>query len=160
MSKECAIVQDLIPLVNDGISSEESKEFVLKHCQDCKECQMMLDIPVYNEEALNKKWYYKFRFSLVIFVVFLALLSCSFSGTKYQTHNFLLLPFIGYFGHWLLKKNVYVLYIFIFVGLFLTALVQQENIFSLVVFFGSLYCLFLTIGMIIHKCFVYVFRSK
>lgn len=39
MNKECAIVQNLIPLVNDEVTSDESKKFVLKHCEYCQDCK-------------------------------------------------------------------------------------------------------------------------
>ena len=43
MNDECEIIQDLIPLVNDGVASNSSKELVLKHCKHCTICESMLN---------------------------------------------------------------------------------------------------------------------
>jgi hypothetical protein len=40
----CKIIQDLIPLVNDGVASDESRDFVLEHCEGCRECNEVLDM--------------------------------------------------------------------------------------------------------------------
>lgn len=58
MNDECEIIQDLIPLVNDGVASNSSKELVLKHCKHCTICESMLnkELPIYQEEKLREKW--------------------------------------------------------------------------------------------------------
>lgn len=40
--KECNIVKDLIPLYDEELLSQESKEFVEKHIKDCEECKTYL----------------------------------------------------------------------------------------------------------------------
>ena len=57
MNDECEIIQDLIPLVNDGVASNSSKELVLKHCKHCTICESMLnkELPIYQEEKLREK---------------------------------------------------------------------------------------------------------
>jgi len=94
MNKECAIVQNLIPLVNDEVTSDESKEFVLKHCEYCQDCKKTLDVPLFSEESLNKKWYKKIKKTSVIFLILFILLTCSFNGTKSQFQNFIFMPLI------------------------------------------------------------------
>ena len=36
---ECSIVNDLLPLYADGLTSEQTNTFVQKHLQECTECQ-------------------------------------------------------------------------------------------------------------------------
>ena len=38
MNKDCEIIQDLMPLVIDGVSSEKSREAVEAHVKECAEC--------------------------------------------------------------------------------------------------------------------------
>lgn len=42
MSKQCKIVEDLLPLYHDGICSQESREMVDAHLKSCKACQSKL----------------------------------------------------------------------------------------------------------------------
>ena len=37
MNKDCEIIQDLMPLVIDGVSSEKSREAVEAHVKECAE---------------------------------------------------------------------------------------------------------------------------
>lgn len=43
-NKNCTIVQDLIPLYIDNLSSRESSELIEKHCKECTECQNYLNL--------------------------------------------------------------------------------------------------------------------
>lgn len=42
MSKECKIVEDLLPLFHDGICSQESRQMVEKHLSGCENCKRLL----------------------------------------------------------------------------------------------------------------------
>lgn len=127
MSKNCQIVQDLIPLVNDGIASEESQKFVYKHCEECEECRSLLtEAPQYDESALRMKWKKKIRWTMLGFIVLLSLLACSLTSTEDVTQNIIIVPFIGGIGYVLLKRRVYVLYPLILVSHVLVNLFQHK----------------------------------
>lgn len=42
MSKQCKIVEDLLPLYHDGVCSEESRQMVDEHLAQCEDCRKML----------------------------------------------------------------------------------------------------------------------
>lgn len=42
MSKQCKIVEDLLPLYHDGICSEESRQMVEEHLSQCEHCRKLL----------------------------------------------------------------------------------------------------------------------
>lgn len=42
MSKECKVVEDLLPLYHDGICSEESRQMVAEHLSQCDQCRKLL----------------------------------------------------------------------------------------------------------------------
>lgn len=42
MSKQCKIVEDLLPLYHDGICSEESRQMVDEHLSQCEHCRKLL----------------------------------------------------------------------------------------------------------------------
>lgn len=43
MSKQCKVVEDLLPLYHDGICSEESRQMVDEHLSQCEHCRKMLN---------------------------------------------------------------------------------------------------------------------
>ena len=43
MSKQCKIVEDLLPLYHDGVCSEESRQMVDEHLAQCEDCRKILD---------------------------------------------------------------------------------------------------------------------
>ena len=42
MSKQCKIVEDLLPLYHDGVCSDESRQMVDEHLAQCENCRKML----------------------------------------------------------------------------------------------------------------------
>ena len=42
MSKQCKIIEDLLPLYHDGVCSEESRQMVEAHLSECEECRKLL----------------------------------------------------------------------------------------------------------------------
>ncbi len=160
LSKECGIVQDLIPLVNDGVASQESQIFVKKHCESCEECRALLENPPhYDSQNLNKKWRKKLRITWIGFLILMILIATSFSATQYQFQNFILIPLIGGIGYWLLRKKVYVLYILVFISQMGIALFQQES-FNGMMMYVVIYWFFMTIGIIIGGCYCYAFSRR
>ena len=86
--KECKIVQDLLPNYIDGISSEETNQYIENHLKECSECTAMLNnmkneiktkVTPKDKSTINyfKKYKNKLKFLritlLLIFVVFIIL---------------------------------------------------------------------------------------
>lgn len=42
MSKQCKIIEDLLPLYHDGVCSEESRQMIEEHLSQCEECRRLL----------------------------------------------------------------------------------------------------------------------
>lgn len=60
MNKECDTIRDLMPLVLDDVASENSKNMVTRHVEDCKECreymdQLIADLPTATAEEVRQK---------------------------------------------------------------------------------------------------------
>ena len=43
MNKECAIVQDLLPLYEEELLQVETKQFIEEHLKNCKECRLIAE---------------------------------------------------------------------------------------------------------------------
>lgn len=83
MKNKCNIAKDLMPLVIDGVASEESKQYVDEHIAECTECavaygEMRVILPRANEEkerAEMEKAAKKLRRKRIFRVVLAAVLS-------------------------------------------------------------------------------------
>ena len=83
MTKNCNVARDLMPLVIDGVASEESKQYVDEHIAECTECavaygEMRVILPRANEEkerAEMEKAAKKLRRKRIFRVVLAAVLS-------------------------------------------------------------------------------------
>ena len=55
MKNDCSVVKDLIPLYEEGLVSEETKEFIDEHCQSCENCKNLLEnlAKSYHEQETN-----------------------------------------------------------------------------------------------------------
>ena len=55
MKNDCSVVKDLIPLYEEGLVSEETKEFIDEHCQNCENCKNLLEnlAKSYHEQETN-----------------------------------------------------------------------------------------------------------
>lgn len=159
MKINCNIIQDLIPLVNDGVASQESEQLVLTHCQECEECSQLLDKkPLINDIQLNKKWKKKIRITLLGMMVLVMMLACSFSGTMHQFQNFILMPTIGILSYGILKKKIYYVYILISLIQCLMSLLSSEYHWTMI-FYIPIYWLLLSTGIAIYICFHYAFKG-
>lgn len=87
-TKQCEVIQDLLPLYIDSICSEESQRMVSEHLESCNECKMLYDnmiksVKQDSEEpeldsqkafsAINRKWKMK-KISIVCISVALTAL--------------------------------------------------------------------------------------
>ena len=41
MKNECNVARDLMPLVIDGVASEESRKYVDEHVENCHACELI-----------------------------------------------------------------------------------------------------------------------
>ena len=161
MKKECEIVQDLIPLVNDDVASDASKEMVLEHCKKCDECAALLDHKkVVSQQQIQVTYISHMRKLAIGFMILCVLLACSFSGTEHQFSNFILVPLIGGMGSWLLKKYVFVFYLCIPVIQFLICLLSHDaGMIGNVIGYTMLYWIFMSIGVVIYHLYAYAFTG-
>lgn len=159
MKMNCNIIQDLIPLVNDGVASQDSEQLVLEHCQECEECSSLLDNkPLVNETQLNKKWKKKIRITILGMMVLVMMIACSFSGTMYQFQNFILMPTIGILSYGILKNKIYYVYILISLIQCFMSILSPDYHWSLLLYI-PVYWFLLSVGIAIYLCFHYAFKG-
>lgn len=162
MIDKCEIIQDLIPLVNDGVASDASKKLVFKHCENCTECKSMLhaNTLIYNEKTLQKKWQKQLQKLMLGILVIIILFSCSFTETIDQFNNFILLPLVGCLGYYIINKYIYIFYIAIPFIFILLNLLGHEISFVSTIFYTLIYWVLLSCGVIIYLCYAYAFKKE
>lgn len=102
----CDMCMDLMPLVQDGVASADSRNAVLQHLQECPGCRAIYEgeIPAPSDTGeLLRKIQRKARifFAMVMmFGIFYGLMLTAGSGVFYNT---LIMPAIGAIGYYLFR---------------------------------------------------------
>lgn len=161
MNKDCEIVQDLIPLVNDDVASAASKEMVLEHCKKCERCAELLDEKnIVSQQQIKLTYVSHMRKLAGGLVILCVLLACSFSASEHQFSNFILVPLIGCLGYWVLRKYVYIIYLCIPLTQFIICwLIHDTYSFGTVISYTIIYWIFMTIGVVIYCLYAYAFTG-
>lgn len=98
----CDICMDLIPLVRDGVASDDSRDAVLQHISTCPQCATLYEgtvpPPADHEMAMQKliRKVQIFSAMLMMFGMIVGLALTAGSGVFY---NVLIMPFVGALGY-------------------------------------------------------------
>ncbi len=119
----CDVVKDLIPLVNDGVASDESRKTVYDHCESCGDCKKLLSAEL-SCQPKDEKIVKALKRS--VFTTQLAIVSAGiligiwFTGSNNTFYNFYIMPIVGGLSCFILrKKSLYVpLVVFVLTELF------------------------------------------
>ena len=102
----CDICMDLIPLVKDGIASEDSRVAVEEHIKDCPDCAAAYggSIPVPEEEGLAlRKIRSRMRIGLSMLLMFGIVFGINLTEGVDVFNNSLLMPVLGVLGYILFR---------------------------------------------------------
>ena len=166
----CDICMDLMPLVKDGVASEDSENAVIKHISECESCKKIYDemyidnksiiedddIPQsINMDKAAKKVEKKINKYLGMIIIFGIFFGLSLTASEEMFLNSFIMPIIGVFGYYLFRwKAAYtipciiVISNFIINGIGFLRGVEHLDIMSMVMW-GAIYSLFAIIGTII-----------
>ncbi len=181
MNTNCNIIQDLIPIVKDGIASEESRELVLQHLENCPVCKNLYDsLPAETVrspgEQRDAKILLAVRRSLRIIQLILlcvgGLIGISIGQSSGVFYNFLLLPLLGILSGVGPKIRWYLVPAILFAGEFLwyclyTLLttsspgffsVEAYSLFGAGVVYGILYAVLVLLGRAAVELFRFAFQ--
>lgn len=169
----CDVCLDLLPLVKDGVASEDSKELVLNHIRDCEYCSAIYssqeEIDNILDDTLVKK---KIRNNLLFFVITVTLFGISLgimiTNSMNMFYNALIMPAIGGFGYLFLRKKAYYAPLAVFLFSLLWHLFDNisDGIFEIGeliisnLFMSGIYTFFSFIGLIIAWTLCYAFRRE
>lgn len=111
----CDIVRDLMPLVVDGVASEDSKAVINSHIEHCDECRELFEEfqthkPKKNQPLPNDKKIMSYiRRQAAFFIGFVTMLGAA-AGimmlyTSLTFQNLLIMPIVGVFSYCCFKKK-------------------------------------------------------
>lgn len=163
----CEICMDLMPLVHDGVASQDSIDAVKYHIQTCPECRALFEGPCpepSNRDQLQKKMQKEARvFSsmVLMFGIFYGLLLTAGRGLFL---NILIMPAIGTIGYYLFRwKALYKIPLLLLVTHFATNALglgdEYLNFASLLMWTG-LYCLFALVGVSIAALLHFALKKE
>ena len=108
----CDMCIDLMPLVQDGVASEDSRNAVLQHLQECPDCRALYEgeipTPSNTKEILGKVTRRAQLFSAMVmmFGIFYGLMLTAGNGIFM---NVIIMPIIGGIGYYLFRwKGLYI----------------------------------------------------
>ena len=123
----CNVCLDLMPLVKDGVSSEDSKKLVEEHLLECEACRHIYsqfkyteveDLEIDNNKVLGK--IKKKLYSLAGLVLIVgSIIGVNLNNSENIFYNFLIMPLLGGVAYLAFEKKAYLISILIFIIAFI-----------------------------------------
>lgn len=154
----CDVCLDLIPLVQDGIASEDSRKAVEQHICTCQTCANIYDgktPPDIDSTQIFKKFQKKMRTFFAALMMFGIFFGLGLTASSEVFYNSLIMPLIGILGYvifrWKALYEVPLLMLGInvfFYGLNMFRGIEIIELYSRVMYTG-IYSVFVVIGVVI-----------
>ncbi len=169
----CNMCADLIPLVKDGIASEDSRQAVEEHIKTCETCRIQYEgagtepftVNVDFEVELGKlkRKLQIFSTVLMMFGVFFGL---GLTASENMFYNSLLMPVVGVLGYLLFRwRAVYLVPGLLFVAQCLINLMGvprdmvHMSLMGIVMWVG-IYSIFVLLGVLVAGLLHFAFRKE
>ncbi len=174
MNINCNVILDLIPLVKDGVASNESTLIVNEHLEHCATCKTELDafesIGIEPLKLKDRKILVDITRSVylsqIVVLVLGAILGIALSSSMGMFYNFIIMPIIGGVSLILFKNKwvVVALAIFVVTYLWQTVLVMAENGFSVAgltvgLYYSTVYAFLVVLGTVIARLLRFAFEK-
>ena len=165
----CNVCMDLIPVVQDGIASEESREAVEQHiskCEACAACYSKAVPPVANTDKLMADIRRKVQFFWVMLLMFGIFFGLGLTASSELFYNSLIMPIVGIFGYVIFRwKAVYAVPLLLLVTNVVSFIlnvfrgIEEIGMISRVMWTG-IYSIFVVVGIVIAGLIHYAFRKE
>lgn len=117
----CDICMDLMPLVNDGVASDDSTQAVMHHIQSCERCKGLYKgaLPPPNTQRIKGKLRRKLFYVALCLIVIGTVYGLAIAAGQFMFYNAFIMPAIGALGYFALKKQSYFALVFVFLSVYL-----------------------------------------
>ena len=163
----CDMCIDLMPLVQDGVASKDSRNAVLQHLQECPDCRALYEgeipTPSNTKEILGKVTRRAQLFSAMVmmFGIFYGLMLTAGSGLFM---NVIIMPIIGGIGYYLFRwKALFIIPPLLLVTHFITNALGLggEGLMPVeVVLWTAIYCGVALVGFVIAALLHFAFKKE
>ena len=120
----CNVCMDLIPLVKDGIASDDSRLLVEEHIKGCKACalawneEVQLDTSI-DAKAVTNKIKKQLQLIVILIIALSTLFGVSLAASQNMFFNILLMPTIGAVSYTFLKNKAFFIALFVLIVAYL-----------------------------------------
>lgn len=165
----CDLCMDLIPLVKDGVASEDSKNAVERHIASCEVCSALYNgetPPPVDPSKTFEKFHRRLQLSSAMLMMFGIFFGLSLTAGSDMFYNTLIMPVIGALGYYIFRwKALYIVPGLMLITHFATNLfgllrgTEHLDIYS-VLMWTFLYSIFAVLGTIVAWLLHFAFRKE
>lgn len=178
MSKiSCDICMDLMPLVKDGVASEDSNNIVINHINQCSECRNIFEetpnkIPAIDDKKVISKIRNRLVFAGLMLIFMGSIMGLALSESEGMFYNVLIMPTIGAISYFVLRKKSYIVPIIMFGFVYIYHLIkyifeaekmntsQLISLLPLPIFWSIIYSGLCALGILIGFLLYIAFRRE
>lgn len=172
MKISCDICLDLMPLVLDGVASEDSEKAVRDHISTCESCRNIFgkggDIPRPDDKRVLGKIKSQLRMAGYFILVLGAAVGAMLTNSQNVFYNFMIMPLLGALGFAVAKKRWYLIlpliFITSFVSTFIVCISVEKCGFETAVLSAGMYSLIYTglssVGIVIGALLHFAFKKE
>lgn len=175
MKIHCHIIRDLIPLVQDGVASTESRRLVFQHIEACPVCHEefqnmsgMLgeDVPDLHDEKIIRSMKRHIYYMQLFILVAGAALGAGLTNSLGMFYNFIIMPALGALAYLTFNNRWFRLLPVIFVLVYLLQMIHAMltkgfywQIFIAASVYGLIYSALAFVGVVIAWLLKFAFRK-
>ena len=166
MKITCDMCIDLMPLVLDGLASDDSYNAVMEHISACESCRSMFDgqaLPqIQDDKGVLLTIKSQLRMAGLFVLILGAAVGAMLTNSQNVFYNFMIMPVLGCLGYAVMRKKWYfmlpLIFITSFVSTFFVCLlgekcgletaVMSAGMYSLI--YTALSCVGILIGALLH----------
>lgn len=171
----CDVILDLIPLVKDGVASEDSTKIVMEHIEDCRSCEAEMthgnevkQVKIKNEKRIISAIKRSIFITQIIILMVGAIVGVVLSNSMGLFYNFLIMPILGGLAYLTFKEKWFLapIVVFVFTYLYITISTIIMDGFHGAVFlyaglhFSFIYGVLVCIGVVITILLKIAFGKK
>ncbi len=176
MNVPCNVISDLIPLVKDGVASEESAALVHDHIKICEQClteyelfqTMPLEQPSLNDVKIIRAIKRSMVTTQLSILIVGAILGIALTNSMGMFYNFMIMPLVGALSLVSLKKKAYVTPLAIFAVTYVwqtIVLMTESDEWSWMIFVGgtiysAIYTGLVCFGMLIAWLLIFAIKKE
>ncbi|MEG0772076.1 zf-HC2 domain-containing protein [Clostridium sp.] len=175
MNISCEVILDLIPLVKDGIASDDSNSIVKDHIKNCDSCKAELEtfeeVTIEQSQIKDEKIISAMKRSIFITQLSIlmagAIIGVALSNSMSMFYNFIIMPIVGGISLFTLKRKWYLasLGVFLLSYLWQTIVGIASNGFQwgylyYGLFYSIIYASLVGVGVIITMLLKYALKKE